>query len=116
MSGRVRSRVMLNVGFITEEYRAEDIRDIGKCLTYLHEHQAEIDLFGNPFSKYNEFVQRKTMEYWDLMVKNGSVDAVKATIEESREKCERLVDVNTIEHTDAREIGAEWMCLGAKPR
>lgn len=89
MSGRVRSRVMLNVGFITEEYRAEDIRDIGKCLTYLHEHQAEIDLFGNPFSKYNEFVQRKTMEYWDLMVKNGSVDAVKATIEESREKCER---------------------------
>lgn len=113
LSGRVRSRVMLNVGFITEEYRAEDIRDIGKCLTYLHEHQAEIDLFGNPFSKYNEFVQRKTMEYWDLMVKNGSVDAVKATIEESREKCERLVDVNTIEHTDAREIGAEWMCLQA---
>ena len=24
-----------------------------------------------------------------------------------------LVDVNTIEHTDAREIGAEWMCLQA---
>ena len=47
------------------------------------------------------------------MVKKGSVDAVKATIEESREKCERLVDVNTIEHTDAREIGAEWMCLQA---
>lgn len=111
LSGRVRSRVMLNVGFITEEYRAEDIRDIGKCLTYLHEHQAEIALFGNPFSKYNEFVQRKTMEYWDLMVKNGSVDAVKATIEESHEKCERLVDINTIEHTDAREIGGEWICL-----
>lgn len=45
------------------------------------------------------------------MIKNGSVEAVKATIEESREKCERLVDVNTIEHTDAREIGAEWICL-----
>ena len=38
---------------------------------------------------------------------------MKATIEESRKKAERLVDVNTIEHTDAREIGAEWVCLQA---
>ena len=47
------------------------------------------------------------------MIKNGSIDAVETIIEESREKCERLVDVNTIEHTDAREIGAEWICLQA---
>ena len=113
LTGRVRSRVMLNVGFISEEHRPEDIRDIGKCLTYLHEHQTELDMFGNVFSKYNEFVQSKTSEYWELMVKNGSIDAVKTTIEESREKCGRLVDVNTIEHTDAREIGAEWICLQA---
>ena len=32
---------MLNVGFIEEPHRPEDIRDIGKCLTYLHEHQVE---------------------------------------------------------------------------
>lgn len=113
LTGRVRSRVMLNVGFISEEHRPEDIRDIGKCLTYLHEHQTELDMFGNPFSKYNGFVQSKTNEYWELMVKNGSIDAVRTTIEESREKCEHLVDVNTIEHTDAREIGAEWICLQA---
>ena len=47
------------------------------------------------------------------MVNNGSIDAVKATMEESRKKAERLVDVNTIQHTDAREIGAEWVCLQA---
>ena len=47
------------------------------------------------------------------MVKNGSIDAVKATMEESRQKAERLVDVNSIQHTDAREIGAEWVCLQA---
>ncbi len=29
---RVRNRVMLNVGFIDEPHRPEDIRDIGKCL------------------------------------------------------------------------------------
>ena len=40
-------------------------------------------------------------------------EPVKTTIEASREKCESLVDVNSIEHTDAREIGAEWICLQA---
>lgn len=113
LTGRVRSRIMLNVGFISEEPRPEDIRDIGKCLTYLHEHQKETDMFGNPFSQYNEFVQGKTGEYWDSMVENGSIDAVKTAIDESRDKCGRLVDVNTIEHTDARETGPEWICLQA---
>ena len=104
---------MLNVGFIDEPHRPEDIRDIGKCLTYLHEHHGQEELFGNPLSRYNEFVQRKAREFWHEMVNNGSIDAVKASMEESREKAGRLVDVNTIQHTDAREIGAEWVCLQA---
>ena len=113
LTGRVRSRIMLNVGFIDEPHRPEDIRDIGKCLTYLHEHHGQEELFGNPLSRYNEFVQRKAREFWHEMVNNGSIDAVKASMEESREKAGRLVDVNTIQHTDAREIGAEWVCLQA---
>ena len=113
LTGRVRSRIMLNVGFIDEEHRPEDIRDIGKCLTYLHEHQGEGNLFGSPLSRYNEFVQRKANEFWSEMVNNGSIDAVKTVMEESRHKAEQLVDVNTIKHTDAREVGAEWICLQA---
>ena len=111
LTGRVRSRIMLNVGFIEEPHLPEDIRDIGKCLSYMHEHNGEKDLFGNPLARYNEFVQRKSREFWQEMVSNGSIDAVKTTMEESRQKAERLVDVNTIKHTDAREIGAEWVCL-----
>ena len=111
LTGRVRSRIMLNVGFIEEPHLPEDIRDIGKCLSYMHEHNGEKDLFGNPLASYNEFVQRKSREFWQEMVNNGSIDAVKTTMEESRQKAERLVDVNTIKHTDAREIGAEWVCL-----
>ena len=71
---------MLNVGFIEEVHRPEDIRDIGKCLSYMHEHNGEEDLFGNPLANYNEFVQRKAREFWNEMVKNGSIDAVKATM------------------------------------
>ena len=39
LTGRVRCRVMLNVGFIDELHHPEDIRDIGKCLTYMHKHE-----------------------------------------------------------------------------
>ena len=113
LSGRARNRVMLNVGFMDEDHRPEDIRDIGKCLTYLYEHKDEQDLFDNPLSRYNEYVQRKTREYWQEILKNGSIDVVKSVVEESRQKAERLVDVNTIKHTDAREVGAEWICLQA---
>ena len=102
---------MLNVGFIEEAHSPEDIRDIGKCLNYLHEHQGERDLFGCPFADYNEFVRSKAEEFWTAMVKNGSIDAVKSAKEESRKKAERLVDVNTVKHTDARDVGAEWICL-----
>ena len=47
------------------------------------------------------------------MVKNGSIDAVKKDLKASQEKAKRLVDVDTVKHTDAREIGAEWICLQA---
>lgn len=50
LRGYVRSRVMLNVGFFEEPHRPEDIRDIGKCLTYMHEHQGQADMLGNPLS------------------------------------------------------------------
>lgn len=79
----------------------------------MHEYNGESNLFGNPLASYNEFVQRKAREFWNEMLSSGSIDAVKATMEESRQRAERLVDVNSIQHTDAREIGVEWVCLQA---
>ncbi len=112
-TGRPRNRVMLNVGFIAEPHRPEDIRDIGKCLTYKHCHQNQKDLFEGPFARYNDFVRRKTEEYWTEMVNNGSIDAVKEDIKQLHEKAKRLVDADTVRHSDAREIGADWICLQA---
>ena len=113
LSGRPRHRLMLTVGFIGEDLGPYDIRDIGRCLTWLHDHQGQPDMFGDALSRYSEVVRRLALKYWKEMVDAGSVDAVRRTIEDSRQKAERLVDVNTVEHTDAREVGAEWICLQA---
>lgn len=113
LTGRVRCRIMLNVGFMTPHLKPEEVRDIAVCLTYMSEHQGEQDMFGNVLSKYNETVKSKAKEYWNRMIELGKIDTVKKCMEESRHKAERLVDVNTIKHTDAREVGAEWICLQA---
>lgn len=115
LTGRVRSRIMLNVGFIDPRPCPEDMRDIGKCLTHLAEHQGELNLFGDSLSqlRYKESVKEKAREYWKRMVEDGSVDAVRKCVEESRGKAERMIDTDTMKHTDAREVGAEWVCLQA---
>ena len=40
LSGRPRHRLMLTVGFIDEDLGPYVVRDIGRCLTWLHEHQS----------------------------------------------------------------------------
>lgn len=113
LTGRVRCRIMLNVGFMTPRLRPEEVRDIAACLTYMSGHKGEQDVFGGVLAKYNETVRSKAKEYWNRMIELGKIDSIRKSIEESRCKAERLVDVNTIKHTDARDIGAEWICLQA---
>lgn len=113
LTGRVRCRIMLNVGFMTPRLRPEEVRDIAACLTYMSGHKGEQDMFGGVLAKYNETVRSKAKEYWNRMIELGKIDSIRKCIEESRCKAERLVDVNTIKHTDARDVGAEWICLQA---
>lgn len=113
LTGRVRCRIMLNVGFMTPRLRPEEVRDIAACLTYMSGHKGEQDVFGGVLAKYNETVRSKAKEYWNRMIELGKIDSIRKCIEESRCKAERLVNVNTIKHTDARDVGAEWICLQA---
>ena len=109
LTGRVRCRIMLNVGFMAPRLRPEEVRDVAACLAYMSEHKGEQDMFGGVLAKYNETVKSKAKEYWNRMIELGKIDSIKKCIEESRYKAERLVDVNTIKHTDARDVDAEWI-------
>ncbi|MGL5636400.1 MAG: IS1634 family transposase [Bacteroidales bacterium] len=110
--GKVRSRILLNVGFVSG-LSAEDIRDIGKGLTYMSEHRAEYPLFENAFSRYSQTVREHIDKYWTMMIEQGSVDIVQQIIEESTSEARRMIDIESMEHTEAREVGAEWLCLQA---
>ena len=46
------------------------------------------------------------------MKRKGTIDAARESYEESVRKARRFVSVNTVEHTDAREIGAENVEVG----
>lgn len=104
---------MLNVGFIEEDVEPTAMGQIGKCLSYMYDHQGQEELFGGVLSHYSEQVQRLSRKYWEDILKAGSVDALRKSVEDSREKAERLVDVDPVKHTDARDVGAEWICLQA---
>ena len=116
LTGRVRSRILLNVGFLSPDPSPEDIRDVGRCLNWMQSNRSwkkEPDLFGGALSRYKESVRGMAVRFWDEMVRAGSLDAIGRTVEASRRKAGRLIDPETMEHTDAREVGAEWICLQA---
>ena len=115
--GRVRTRLMLAVGFLPE-LTTDEICDIRRGLSYLLEQSGELPgqqhLFDmNPMKEMSEKVCSYVYSFWEEMKRKGTIDAARESYEESVRKTRRLVDINTIEHTDAREVGAENVCLQA---
>ena len=111
-SGRACTRILLNVGFI-HGLKPEEIRDISCGLTYKYEHQGEHELWDDQMAVYNDVVRQKIDEYWQRLVEEKKLDIVHQAFEASKAKAERRIDVDTLEHKDARDIGAEWLCLQA---
>ena len=111
-SGRSCTRILLNVGFI-HGLKPEEIRDISCGLTYKYEHQGEHELWDDQMAVYNDVVRQKIDEYWQRLVEEKKLDIIHQAFEASKAKAERRIDVDTLEHKDARDIGAEWLCLQA---
>ena len=62
---------------------------------------------------YSDVVRQKIDEYWQRLVEEKKLDIIHQAFEASKAKAERRIDVDTLEHKDARDIGAEWLCLQA---
>ena len=115
--GRVHTRVMLTPGYLPD-LCCDEIVQIRRGLTYLMEQSAFIPgqptLFPiDPRSEYSEKVCTYIDKFWTEIKSSGKIDAARDSYDKAERKVRRLIDVNTIKHTDAREVGAENVCLQA---
>lgn len=93
---RVCHRTILNVGFIA-----------GATPELLNSTQAHINARYRKqetlFKETNEQVIALTNELWQRLMSEKRIDV-------EMQKAERRVDVDTIKHSNVREVGAEWLC------
>lgn len=115
--GRVHTRLMLTPGYLPE-LSGDDIPQIRRGLTYKMEQSEALPgqqrLFdADPCSECSQKVRGYVEKFWQQMRDNGKIDAARESYDEAERKARRLVDVSTVKHTDAREVGAENVCLQA---
>lgn len=115
--GRVHTRVMLTPGYLPD-LCSDEIVQIRRGLTYLMEQSAFIpgqqSMFDtDPRQDYSQKVRGYIEKFWSQIKDSGKIDSARTSYDEAERKARKLIDVNTIQHTDAREVGAENVCLQA---
>jgi transposase len=91
--GRVCHRTILNVGFLPEVSPEQLNRVHHRIMDILSGQQV---LFKDRYS----VVEELTTRLWNRLISEKKVDV---------EKSRRMIDVDTMSHKEAREIGAEWI-------
>lgn len=92
---RVCHRTLLNVGFL-EDVTPEQLNKIQKQLTQRYEQkQSAFQQEDDPV------VTRYVEEFWQRIVSSRKIDLLPA------EHLSRIVNIDTLKHTNAREVGAE---------
>jgi hypothetical protein len=99
--GNICHRTLHTVGFIN--YSSDKLVDIQRILNN------RLDRKPILFEETDQEALSIANVYWQEMVAKKKVDASDLAFE----KTKRMVDVDTLKHKDAREIGAEWMCYQA---
>ena len=115
--GRVHTRVMLTPGYLPE-LDSDELSQVRRGLTYLMEESALIPGQRRIFSvDPREGCSGKVLGYidrfWRDILDSGRIDVSRESYDLAERKARRLIDVDTVRHTDAREAGAENVCLQA---
>jgi len=98
---RVCHKTLLNIGFI--DFEIETLNTIRQIL------HSRIQRTESLFETTDELALKWADHYWEKLVKSNTIDVS----DQAFEKSKRMVDMDSLKHKDAREIGAEWMCYQA---
>lgn len=93
LEDRVCHRTLLNVGFLPE-VSAEQLNAIRTQLNNLYSSQSTL------FEEADPVVKELASHFWKRLIADKKIDP---------EKAQRQVTIDTIKHSNVREIGAEWI-------
>lgn len=97
-TGRICHRTVLNVGFLDAELTPEQLNQIARTLTDMYQRKQSI------FPQTDALISKWVTELWGRIVGGKRLDLT------SYDPNNRMVNADTLTHSNVREIGAEWMC------
>ena len=97
VEGRICHRTLLNVGFLAD-VSVDQLNAIRVELNNLYHKQPTL------FEQCDPVVRQYAERFWAQLISEKRIDA------EWMDKAAKQVDIDTLEHSNVREIGAEWIC------
>lgn len=110
--GHVHSLIVLNIGF-KPNLTVKNVQRIALALTERFKKRSDENLFTENYGNLNELELAKADEYWKRMRDEGGIDRFDNKEAKARSEASHYVDIDSVEHTDARNVGAEWLCKQA---
>ncbi len=98
VGGRVCHRTILNIGFIEDDYTAEQLNLTSRLLTARYEQKQGL------FEITDEAVKNLAERLWERIVREKRLDLTEYAADS------RHINAETMRHSNVREIGAEWLC------
>jgi len=97
-TGRVCHRTILNVGFLEDELTSTQLNIIARSLTAIYEKKESI------FDQTDPLIKKWVAQLWSRITEEKRLDL------DLYNPQSRMIKADTIEHSNVREVGAEWMC------
>lgn len=110
--GHVHSLIVLNIGF-EPNLTVKNVQRIALALTERFKKRNDENLFTENYGNLNGLELAKADEYWKRMRDEGGIDRFDNKEAKARSEASHYVDIDSVEHTDARNVGAEWLCKQA---
>ena len=107
--GNVHSLIVLNIGF-EPSLKPLQVKRIAQALTLRFQNRNNLSLFQEKQDVLSAEERAFAEQYWQRMISEGGVDRFNHQENQSRKESEKYIDLDTVEHTDARNVGAEWLC------
>lgn len=107
--GIVHSLIVLNIGF-EPSLKPIQVKRIAQALPRRFENRNSRSLFAEDQNGLSPEERHFAESYWQRMIEEGGIDRFNQKENKSKAELERYIDLDTVEHTDARNVGAEWLC------